>query len=637
MFALAVAYAVYTLIPSFLGLRERTADLKSKGQDIPWYYSVLPSEELNLGLDLRGGLYMEMEVGVDEALKHQVETLASDIRRYVLEDDFKGAAIKYIPGYKLRVTLGDNDNQKFRTKLAESGFGRSAVDVDAAMHEVFYTVKTEPEKARHDAITALAAIKGFAGLVDLTHGDKFLAVSYGDNEKDQVLTALQAVETAGTIVKVEAPADVLYLSLNADYFNQLKTTVLEQAANAARNRIDRFGVNEASVSKQGTNRLVVELPGVKDPEQIIDIVKRTGKLEFRLVSEALTEAQVQSLVKKVQDELKLAKVYEGTSVKKINEALKADLPKDTEIAFGLMRDQATNEIKGSNPYLLETKVDVTGDMLENASVQSENSMPVVSMVFNKVGAKKFGDLTGANVGRNLAIVLDGIVTTAPNIRGAIPTGQAQIELGFGNYQDLHREASQIVLVLKEGALPASLTIATKNIIGPSLGEESINAGLKSLLIAAGAVVIFMLVYYKVGGLIANVALIVNVLMIFAVMALFQASLTLPGIAGIVLTLGMAVDANVIIFERMREELFHGGKPEHVVEESYSNAMSAIIDSNVTTFISGVVLFQFGTGPIKGFATTLMIGIVTSMITAILLTRLMYDCLVSYGHVKTIKI
>ena len=194
-----------------------------------------------------------------------------------------------------------------------------------------------------------------------------------------------------------------------------------------------------------------------------------------------------------------------------------------------------------------------------------------------------------------------------------------------------------MLILKEGALPASLTVASKNIIGPSLGKDSIKVGMNSLMIASLAILVFMLLYYRVGGIVADIALLVNVVMIFAVLTLFQASLTLPGIAGIVLTLGMAVDANVIIFERMREERHLGHKPSMIVDSGYSNAMSAIIDGNITTFIAGLVLFEFGTGPIKGFATTLMIGIATTLLTAIVFTRVMYDWLLFKVKVKKLYI
>jgi protein-export membrane protein SecD len=329
-------------------------------------------------------------------------------------------------------------------------------------------------------------------------------------------------------------------------------------------------------------------------------------------------------------------MYEKGWVEKLNAALAADLPPNTEILFQLQRSAVTKKVIKATPLLLEKTAKVTGDMLSNASVQVENNKPYVSMTFNEIGTKAFGDVTSVNVGNNLAIILDGVVESDPVIQVPITDGRAQITLHRGGYQELHDEASALVLILKEGALPASLSVASKNIIGPSLGRDSIHAGLKSLWIASLVVVGFMLLYYKLGGLIANVALLLNVVYIFAALALFKASLTLPGMAGIVLTMGMAVDANVIIFERMREERLLGRPAATIVASGYQHAMSAIVDGNLTTLIAGVVLFQFGTGPIKGFAVTLMIGILTTMLTAIVYTRTIYEWQLQSLNVKKLS-
>lgn len=572
---LAVVLSVYFLIPTFMGLKEKRVALEKSGESLPWYHHVLPQDELNLGLDLQGGLYMELEVDIEEALGHHLHFLAGDIQRY-LDDDFEGIVAASIPGDHVRVQVK----------------------------------KGELEKAQLE-------VRKFFG------GDQITFLNSAEPTQDQSFT-------------VSEDKEVFYLGLSDDYVENFEKDIIEQAANSVRNRIDRFGVAEAGVSRQG-KRLVVELPGVKDPDRIIDIVKRTGKLEFRLVSEAKSVAELNELVTRKQEEWGLTKEYQLDEMKKLNEALKADLPQETEVVFQLRREKETGKLVEAVPFLLETKAEVTGDMLENASVQSQNNLPYVSMTFNKVGAKKFGDLTSANVGKQLAIVLDDVVMSSPVIKSAITGGQAQIELGFGRYDVLQKEAKELVLILKEGALPASLSVATKNVIGPSLGRESIELGLKSMWIATLVIVIFMILYYKVGGLIANMALVLNVLFIFAILCLFQASLTLPGIAGIVLTMGMAVDANVIIFERMREERYLGKNAKAIVDSGYSNAMSAILDGNVTTFIAGLVLFEFGTGPIKGFATTLMIGIVTTLVTAIIITRTAYDWMTDGLQVQSIRI
>jgi preprotein translocase subunit SecD len=276
-------------------------------------------------------------------------------------------------------------------------------------------------------------------------------------------------------------------------------------------------------------------------------------------------------------------------------------------------------------------------MLQDARVSIYNNEPHVTLTFDKTGATLFGDLTKANVKKRLAILLDGNVNKAPVINEPILTGNAQITLGYGDYQTILKEAEDLSLVLQEGALPASLSEATKTVVGPTLGQASIAAGLKAMLIAAILVIVFMIFYYKMSGLYADIAVILNVLLILALLAIFGATLTLPGIAGIVLTVGMAVDANVLICERIREELRLGKPLKSAIDAGYSNALRAVIDSNITTLIAGIVLYQFGTGPIKGFAITLSIGILTTLFTAIIVTRLIYDYRVIKHKIERISI
>lgn len=648
--ALMIILSLYSLVPSWLGVKEHKALIEQDGGEAPWYYKFLPEKELNLGLDLRGGLYLEMIVGVEEALIHQVDSIAGDIRRFILDDEkFKDVKLSQIPGYVLRVEIPADQVADFESELV-GYFGPDRVVLKRRLQELIYKVDSQTaSETRKKVIKAFQGAKGLdlnanVNVTLLSTGDR-LAVSFkklDGNTRSEVQTVISANESLGLSKEPltrEEISDVFYLHLSDAYVTQLETSVIEQSANSVRNRIDRFGVAEASVSRQSTDRLVVELPGAKNPDRIIDIIRRTGKLEFRLVDDKISSNELQALVDKtiLENKIDETKLVSEENTKKINQLLKADLPEKSEVVFQVQRDRRTGKAFRPVAYLVEKKSDVTGDMLENAVVQVDNGLPIVSMTFNKTGAQKFGELTSQNINRQLAIVLDGILTTAPVIRSAITGGRAQIELGYGSFHELQKEAGEIVLVLKEGALPASLKVGTKNIIGPSLGEESIRAGMTSLVFAAIAILIFMLVYYKMGGFIANIALIVNVIFIFAALCAFQASLTLPGIAGIVLTLGMAVDANVIIFERMREERFLGQEPASVVESGYGNAMSAIIDGNITTFIAGLVLFQFGTGPIKGFATTLMVGILTSLITAIVLTRLFYDYMVYKMRVKKLWI
>jgi len=637
-FAFGVILSVYLLMPTLLGLKDEAANLTKAGEALPWYHNVLPSDELNLGLDLRGGLYLEMEVGLEEALKHRIDFLAGDVKRSVIADVYKGANVTQILNNRLRTEVSQDKIEAFNSDVVKY-FGNSTFLIQDGKYEIILEPKGDAVQTRKAVYEKANSVSGFAGDVTVSEDGKRLFVSYtNETQRDSLNQLFASPENADVVTVVtENYNDITYLTLTDTYLDQMKKDIIEQAANSVRNRIDRFGVAEASVSRQSSDRLVVELPGVKDPDSIIDIIKRTGKLEFRLIDDSLNAAQLRQMIDSQKDALKIDFVYHKQELQKINNALKAELPQNTEIALQLTRDPESGKVTAYTPYLLETTAGVTGDMLDNASVQTDQGRPIVAMSFNKSGAKKFADVTSQNVGRLLGIVLDGTVNSAPRIESGIYGGQAIIKLGFGRFDDLMKEARDVVLVLKEGALPAALTVGTKNIIGPSLGKDSIDAGLKSLIIAAIAVLIFMMLYYKVGGIVANVALIINVLFIFSILTLFQASLTLPGIAGIVLTLGMAVDANVIIFERMREEKYLGHKVGEVIESGYGNAMSAIIDGNITTFISGLVLFEFGTGPIKGFAATLMIGIATSLLTAIVLTRVLNDWLVHSVKVKEIRI
>ena len=414
------------------------------------------------------------------------------------------------------------------------------------------------------------------------------------------------------------------VGLQAKYRDWLKDNVTKQALETVRNRIDRYGVSEPSISRQGDDRIAIELPGLSDPDRAISIIKRTGQLEFRLVDETKQQPELEQMIADARKENNIPEGFSAEITAKLNDALASKLPANSEISFELVRDTVTKKIARGIPYLISKKAEVTGDMLQDARVSIENNEPKVSLTFDKTGSEMFGTLTTNNVKKRLAILLDGNVNKAPVINEPITSGRAQISLGWGDYQSLVKEAEDLALVLQEGALPASMSEATKTVIGPTLGAESIAAGLKASLLAAILVIAFMIFYYKAGGLYADIAVVLNVLLILAVLSIFGATLTLPGIAGIVLTVGMAVDANVLICERIREELRSGKPLKSAIDAGYSNALRAVIDSNITTLIAGVVLYQFGTGPIKGFAITLSVGILTTLFTAIVVTRLIYD-------------
>lgn len=649
---LTILLSVYLLLPTFMHSKERREAAKRAGAPLPWFYNLLLANELNLGLDLRGGLYLELGVDLDKAMERQIDVIASDLGRVILANDFPGADAQRVAGRFVRVTLTPSKHQDF-LKALRARYGEAQIVVQEQAPEMFFNFTGPPAEARKQALKQLEGEDGrpFVGEVTILTSASRLGVT--------LAPGLDAALTKGRLTAVGLQSvdnrDVIYLTLSEDYFQDLADETLEQAANSVRNRIDRFGVAEASVSLQGGERMVVELPGVKDPDAVIDIIKQTGELSFRLVDdtvsleELVTLVEVQKRVLKIGEgdkplgELKpeeIKELYNEDNVRRLNAALKAEIPQGTEVLFQLIRHPKSGEIQQVQPYLVKTVAEITGNMIESAGVDTDSSQgiakPVVTMAFNNIGTKAFAKVTSENTKKQLAIVLDGQVVSDPIIDEPILTGSAIIRIA-GTPKKAREEANRIALVLKEGALPAKLNIESKSLIGPSLGEESIRAGLKSMLVAAIVVVFFMLVYYKMGGLIANLALVLNMLFIFALLCLLQASLTLPGIAGIVLTMGMAVDANVIIFERMREEKKRGRPVREVVESGYGNAMSAILDGNITTFIAGLVLFEFGTGPIKGFATTLMIGIATTLFSAVVVTRFMYDWLVESVRIKNLSV
>ena len=386
------------------------------------------------------------------------------------------------------------------------------------------------------------------------------------------------------------------LALRAGEIRQLRELAVRQVLETIRNRIDQFGVAEPSIQQQGENRILIQLPGVDDPQRAKDLIGKTALLEFKLVDD------------KVEPEA----AAKGA----------APLPPDDELLYQRRVDKDTKQER-KTPYVVQKKVYLTGSDLTTArvSIDQNTSEPYVSVEFNAAGAKAFGDLTEANVGRRLAIVLDGTVHSAPSIRERIPSGRAQITGGFTT-----ADATDLAIVLRAGALPAPVQFLEERTVGPSLGADSIRKGLISTAAAALAVVLFMVAYYRLSGLIADVALSLNLLILMAAMAGFHATLTLPGIAGIVLTIGMAVDTNILIFERIREELRSGKTVRASIDAGFARAFRTVVDTHVTVLVSAAILYQFGTGPVRGFAVSLAIGILASLFTAVFFTRLIFDLL-----------
>jgi SecD/SecF fusion protein len=418
------------------------------------------------------------------------------------------------------------------------------------------------------------------------------------------------------------------LGLNAKEVRDIEDSSVAQSVEILRNRIDQFGVSEPVLLQQGKDEIVVQLPGIKDPERAIQLIGRTAQLEFKLV-DSQADIDLPALIEKKIDSGRLKKNF---SHKELNLALKELIPPDDEVYMEKRVDRETSRVR-MVPVLLKKRTLMTGAMLKTAKVEisgpySESS---VSLTLTPRGALIFSRITGENVGQQLAIILDDIVQSAPVIRERISGGNAQITGSFTT-----EEAHDLAIVLRAGALPASVDIVQNLTVGPTLGLDSIHKGVASAILGAVMVITFMFVYYRLSGLIADMALLLNLIFMMAALSLFRATLTLPGIAGIVLTIGMAVDSNVLIFERMREE-FALDKPfRSAVEGGYDKALWTIVDSHITTLITAFALFLFGTGPIKGFAVTLSVGVIFNLFTALFGTKVVYDYLNFKRRIKEIR-
>ena len=383
--------------------------------------------------------------------------------------------------------------------------------------------------------------------------------------------------------------DLIFLKLMSEEADLIKENAVSQALEVLRNRIDSLGISEPSLQQQGVNNIVIQLPGLKDRDRAIELIGPQAVLQFQLVNNNATP----------------------DSYNRLTEVVK----------FEEIWDKITNKLITKRPYVLDKKILMTGEFIRDARVRidSQDNRPYVSLSFDSIGAEKFAKITRRNVGRNMAIVLDDKVQSAPVIREAITGGEASISGQF-----TVEEADTLKIVLRSGSLPAPIEIREERTVGASLGEDSVNQGLNSLMIGSVLVLVFMLIYYRLAGVFAVVALIFNVILIISVLGAFGATLTLPGMAGIVLTIGMAVDANVLIFQRIREEIKRTENPRAAIQEGFGKAFRTILDANVTTLFAALALLQFGTGPIKGFAVTLSIGIIASMFTAIMVTRFFFD-------------
>ncbi len=411
-----------------------------------------------------------------------------------------------------------------------------------------------------------------------------------------------------------------------------KTQIEEQSVSKSieviRNRIDEFGVTEPEIISQGNDRIIVQLPGVKDIDRAKELIGKTAKLSFKMVNDEVSGATVQGWIDEATAAGIVYKKGERFSlyIAKLNDHLRSKFPPGFELAFEKRVSKFNNETEAQIPYLIESNPKLTGDELQDARVQidQQKNEPYVSLEFKSQGAKLFEQLTGDNVGKRMAIVLDGNVYSAPNINEKIGGGRAQITLGRGGFDQSMREARDLALVLRAGALPVQLDFQEQRSVGPSLGQDSIVKARYASIIGCIVVFLFILIYYKMAGGIAMMTLSLNILFILACLVGLEATLTLPGIAGIALTVGMAVDANIIIYERIREEIRKGVGNYKAVESGFESAFLTIVDANITTALAGICLLNFGTGPIRGFAVTLLIGIVATVYSAYFVGKLLFE-------------
>ncbi|MDX8387608.1 MAG: protein translocase subunit SecD [Ghiorsea sp.] len=485
---------------------------------VPSWWPASMSQPLNLGLDLKGGIHLVVDVDIDKVITQQVSDNINAIRRSLRDE-------------------------KIRYKKLDS----NATQVTVTLKKV------------EDADKAEKALKS-------------TLIGYEMSQPE---------------------ADTFVFTITESEAKEIKSYAIEQTIEVIRRRVDALGTTEPVIMRQGDRRVLVQIPGYEDSARAKLIIGQTAQLEFKLVDE------------------------KGD----LDQALAGRIPAGDMIAYH----------EDGRPILLKKRTELSGKDVAQArvSIDPQYNEPAVTLKFNNQGARMFDRLTKENVNKRFAILLEGKVQSAPVIRERISGGTAQITGSF-----LIDDARNLAIVLRAGALPAPIKVVEERSIGPSLGQDSIDQGMDSIIYGCIAVLIFMMVYYRFFGIVANVALVFNILLIAAAMSMIGATLTLPGIAGIVLTIGMAVDANVLIFERIREEIHIGKTPFAAVDGGYDKALSTIMDANITTLIAAIVLFQFGTGPIKGFAVTLSVGILASMFTAIVVTRAIV--VLSYRKQKNVK-
>ncbi len=502
--------------------------------------SYLPGDGINLGLDLQGGIHLVLRVERHVAVDNAMDRTSDGLAQYLSEDDqLTGVSVAREGDFHIRVRYTDDSQLATINELIE---------------------------------------KRFSTLVpfDTPASDPIIGEDPGDGASSAESLTLQAEPNS------------LLLRLKDTERQTMLVNAVVQSVESIRNRIDQFGVAEPLIQQQGIDEILVQLPGVSDPDRAIALIGKTALLEFKLVDESVSPF--------------------------------GEIPDDDEILYQIVKDPATGLEVDRQPYVVKKKAMLTGETLTDARVSiGQFNEPLVAISFDAVGARIFGQVTGDHIKERFAIVLDDNIHSAPVIQDKIDGGQAQIT---GNFTPA--DANDLAIVLRAGSLPAPVTILQNVTVGPSLGHDSIKAGITATLSGFLLVVLFMTIYYRLSGLIANFAMFLNVLLLLGALGAINATLTLPGIAGILLTIGMGVDSNVLIFERIREELRIGKTVRLAIDQGYNRALVTIVDAHVTTLITAVVLFLFGSGPVKGFAVTLSLGILINYFTAFVGTKVLFD-------------
>ncbi len=536
---------------------------------------------INLGLDLQGGLLLQYRVMVDQAVEDKLDRMATDVEKRLLAKDAKGAKATY------------------------------------------------------------------------TYGDSYIGVKFNDAAEaakldDSILSFFSSLK------KLEVSSTEFRLAMDEQYIDETKEYAVTQAVERIRQRVDGLGVAEPAITRQGKGDIVVQLPGLdkKDVERVKKLIGATAQLQFRMVDDAGNNAFFNRFSGKLPKGFQLRNVGGNRSVTHHDKDMlikffKGKVPNDHFIGYQkhkIYKDIEKTDIDLEKSYwktfYVFRKVNLTGDYVQNASVQtnSQTNRPYVALEFDLKGADLFGELSSNNVGKRMAIMLDNEVQSAPVFNEAILGGRCSITMNtMQSYADVIADSTDLVTALRHGALPAPIEKQFETLVGPTLGQDSIDASTKAFLYGLLLVIFLMIIYYKGSGVLSIVALTLNMLFILTGLAAIGATLTLPGIAGIILTVGMAVDANVIIFERIREELDSGMNAREAMLAGFEKALSAVIDANITTGIAGLVLLQFGTGPIKGFAVTLLIGIVSTIFTAVFISRMLFETWLSKGDKDTLSI